>query len=477
MYNHENQYRCTIVRGKSQSEMDDLLPLYAKIIDSICPCDVKNFKSAFDNAIRPFLKAKEKDRKDPTQKTLDNHRTENAGTLFGMYYTADDGKVYVSKRTLKFLSDSDTPAFFKDICYKMQFPNECQKWQYLKDRIYNKINVRQFPFLLKVMLLAKSNNITLTSREIGYYILNSLDVLQGIANPLEVYDAIITDRNNSIERDIIVPDKERSYNWQHIMEQINLLEFANLVIIDKDEVSLNPNETRVIELFAKEYNRKPIFDVYSYDLSTVSDRKQFFSEWEEYFSALSDKEKLFDTTAEALGVTIEVSGEEASEHGQTSTVEIGDEGERYVYEYEKRRVSAFNFRLAGKVVHLGKTRGLGYDIQSVVAETGDNAEFVKYIEVKATKRVTAPDLTKSDWIDTLNITRNEWVAAQQWGRSYSIYRVYFIRNAVVMFVFTDIAQKCSDNVITAVPMTYRIDFNNNAVDREIRELAGGVVDV
>ncbi|MCL2051747.1 MAG: DUF3883 domain-containing protein [Lachnospiraceae bacterium] len=454
--------------------MDDLLPLYAKIIDSICPCASEDFKTAFDNAIRPFLKANEKDKKDPSQKTLDNHRTEIAGTLFGMYYTADDGKVYISNRTLKFLADGDTPAFFKDICYKMQFPNGCQNWNYLKKRIENKINIRQFPFLLKVMLLAKGNNINLTTREIGYYILNSLDVLQGIANPLEVYDAIISDRINFIERDIIVPGKDHSYNWQHINEQLNLLEFANLVILDKGYIYPNPNEMKTIDFFAAEYNQKPLFDVYSYDLSTVKSRKQFFSDWKEYFSALSGKEKLFDTTVEALGVTIKVSGDE---NGQTPAFEIGDEGERYVYEYEKKRVTAFNFRLARKVIHLGKTRGLGYDIQSVVAEAGNNAEFVKYIEVKATKRVTAPDLAKSDWIDTLNITRNEWIASQQWGKFYSIYRVYFIRNAVVIFVLTDIAQKCHDNIITAVPMTYRIDFSNNAVDRKIIELVGGVIDV
>ncbi len=29
MYNPESQYRCTIIRGKSQSDMEDLLPLYA----------------------------------------------------------------------------------------------------------------------------------------------------------------------------------------------------------------------------------------------------------------------------------------------------------------------------------------------------------------------------------------------------------------------------------------------------------------
>lgn len=45
----------------------------------------------------------------------------------------------------------------------------------------------------------------------------------------------------------------------------------------------------------------------------------------------------------------------------------------------------FNAHLVNKVLGLGKTKGLGYDIQSVIAEPGDFSEFVKYIEVKSTR--------------------------------------------------------------------------------------------
>ena len=469
MYNHENQYRCDIVRSKSLRNMEDFLEKYAKIISDICPCTEEIFNDIFDKRMRGYL---------GSDKTVDNHRTENALQLLGMYYVAADGNVYASERTLKFLEDMDTPAFFKDVCYKMQFPNGSQTHDTFKERIENNISIRQFPFLLKVMLLAKSNNVILTKKEIGYYILNSLDVLQNKASPLEVYDAIIIDRKNGVKRDI--KTRNPAWDWQHITGQIALLELANLVVVERKEIALQLSEITTIELFAQEYNQQPAFDVYSFgDLNDSEVYKKLRIAWNKYFSTLSDKVGLFNTTAEALGVTIEIApDEEVGDDERPSTVEIGDEGERYVYEYEKRRVTAFNFRLAGKVIYFGKKRGLGYDIQSVIAEKGDNAEFVKYIEVKATtKRITAPDLTKDDWIDTLNITRNEWIAARQWGQSYSIYRVYFIRNSVVMFILTDIAKKCDDNIITAVPMTYRIDFSNNAVDFEIREVAGGVTDV
>ena len=74
MYDHTKQYRCTIIRGKSQKEMDDFLPVYAKVIDEICPCSESEFESLFNNAFVRFLPESER-----IKKTMDNHRTEIAG--------------------------------------------------------------------------------------------------------------------------------------------------------------------------------------------------------------------------------------------------------------------------------------------------------------------------------------------------------------------------------------------------------------
>ena len=70
-----------------------------------------------------------------------------------------------------------------------------------------------------------------------------------------------------------------------------------------------------------------------------------------------------------------------------------------------------------------------------------DGEFVKYIEVKSTKRLTCPDVNDELWIDTLNITRNEWVAAQQHRDFYSIFRVYFTRDGIHMFILKNPMQK------------------------------------
>lgn len=466
MYDHTKQYRCTIIRGKSQKEMDDFLPVYAKVIDEICPCLESNFESLFNNAFKRFLPESER-----IKKTMDNHRTEISGKLFGMYYIADDGWVYESERTQKFLEDNDQPAFFKDICYKMQFPNGTQKvGTTVRQRVEDCICIRPNAFLLKLLLVAKDANVSITKREIGYYVLNSLDVLQGNASPYEVLEQIVKDQKDGAERTIAVPGKASSYNWQHINEQMNYLELANLIRFSDDKrILLNTNETDTIELFAADYNKKPEFDVYSYNLDTLDGRKQFQLAWDYYFSHVSTVSDKFTTSASALLFDENEQENEPKEQPKTTTnlTAFGDEGESIVFEYEKNRVSAFNKRLANKVLSLGRTKGLGYDIQSVIAEPGDMAEFVRYIEVKSTKRLTCPDVNDDLWVDTLNITRNEWVAAQQHGEYYSIFRVYFTRDGISMFVISNVASKLRDGRMTAVPMTYRVDFSNSSVDNVI----------
>ena len=466
MYDHTKQYRCTIIRGKSQKEMDDFLPVYAKVIDEICPCSVEDFEVLFNNAFKKYLP--ESDR---IKKTMDNHRTEISGKLFGMYYQAEDGKVYISERTQKFLQDFDQPAFFKDICYKMQFPNGSQKvGTTVQQRVNDKICIRPYAFLLKLLLIARKANIDITKREVGYYVLNSLDVLQGKASPYEVIEQIEKDKKNNIERTIHTAGKASSYNWQHINEQMNYLELANLIrITDDKRVILNTNELETIELFAKKYDQKPDFNVYSYNLGTIDGRKDFQFDWDYYFSKISDIAKNFTTPAVALTFDEDRTDDKTTNrpNNTQNLTALGDEGESVVYEYEKSRVSAFNKRLVNKVLALGKTKGLGYDIQSVIAEPGDFAEFVKYIEVKSTKRYTCPNVNDSLWLDTLNMTRNEWVAAQQHGKFYYIYRVYFTRNGIYIFVIANVADKINNGLMMSVPITYRIDFSNTSVDNVI----------
>ena len=88
--------------------------------------------------------------------------------------------------------------------------------------------------------------------------------------------------------------------------------------------------------------------------------------------------------------------EQKAQGGATkSTVDLGDEGEALVFRFEQERVRKYKERLVNKVLLLGKTKGLGYDISSIEAdENPQKPEFARYIEVKSTKRVTTPKFDK-----------------------------------------------------------------------------------
>lgn len=474
MYDHRKQLKCAIIRACAISDVDNLLPKYATVIDNLCPCTKEEFEKGFNDAFREYAisRARNKSNESAIKKTLDNHRTEVSGSLFGMHYEVD-GIVYSSERNKKFLEDNDQPAFFKDWLLKMQFPNGMQKSQTYLKMVEEKLCCHPYSILLRVLEYARRSNIVLLKQELGYYIFNSEDVLKGNATANEVFDQIMNDKRGGIPpRKIIIPDGESTSYDQHVGDQLKYLQLANLIYIDGQEVKINLHEMKSINRFIELIDKPLGFDVYKYDLSNVENRKRFETDWAIYYGQLS---KYADDLATPVESLLLPADEEPKEPKRTNNkIELGDEGEVFVLNFEKNRVSKFNVHLVNKVLGLGKTKGLGYDIQSVIAEAGEYSEFVKYIEVKSTKRVTAPNLKDGVWTDTINITRNEWIAAMQHKEFYSIYRVYFIRGGVVMYVINNPYQKKMDNIIDVVPLTYRVDFHNDSIDESYKEVNSNV---
>lgn len=435
-----HQYRCTIVRGKGQSEIEDYLPAYAKILSDICPCKVESFPSKFNKILSKSIPmAKEK--------TLSNHRTEIAGKLFGMYYL-DKTFVRISERTKKLLEDSDLPSFFKDVCFKFQFPNGMDSPATLLERFEKNICLRPIVFILQAISYAHSKKNTLTRSELGYYALNCLPVLQGKVNHKIVVDKILDDRKKGRTKTL----NSGSYSRQHITEIFNYIELANLIKIDKDAVYLNNSESRALEIFlAADYRNLP-FNVYDYNLNNKDERAGLYSEWSIYYAKPSHKNwDIFETKASALTSEINFDG-----ISMTDVAQIGDDGEKLVYQYEKKRIQAINSRWADKVKIVGGTRGLGYDVHSIRGE-GDKPSRAVHIEVKSTKRKTIPE----NIADSLTLTRNEWQAAEQYGEDFWIYRVYLTANGVYVYPIRNVVGLAESGKIYAEPLQYRIDFKGS----------------
>lgn len=462
MFNPDIQYRCTIIRGKAQKELDNLLPAYANIITEICPCTKEDFDKNFNDELSKIIYKEKFDLLDENnQKTIRNHITEIAGKLFGLYYF-NQNFIYEGESNKKLLEDNDQPAFFKNLCLNFQFPNGTQKIQTIVERIEDNIKFKPFHFLLSLILLAKKNNVILTKDEIAYYVLNAKQVLQGNVSIDEVLAVILKDRKNNTSKKLEVT----SFNTQHIREQLNLLALANLIFIDGDLVALNQAETNTINLFISELNEPLKFDIYKYDLSIDEEKKAMYSEWSEYFAKISVEDyELISTSIEALQ-RVEVEKVVIPKKGTNHAI-LGDEGEEYVFTLEKSRVTATHPRLGNKVLLLGNQRGLGYDISSVEAsENIEEPEFARFIEVKSTKRITEPDLQDTTWVDTINLTRKEWIAAKQYRTAYNIYRVYFTPNATIVRKINDPFDKNENGIITVLPTLYRMDFGSQSIDKQ-----------
>ena len=241
---------------------------------------------------------------------------------------------------------------------------------------------------------------------------------------------------------------------------------SNLIFIEGDLVVLNQAETNTINLFISELNEPLKFDIYKYDLSIDEEKKAMYSDWSEYFGKIAVKDyKLISTSIEALQ-RVEVEKVVIPKKGTDHTI-LGDEGEEYVFTLEKNRVTATHPRLTNKVLLLGNQRGLGYDISSVEAnENIEEPEFARFIEVKSTKRITEPDLQDTTWIDTINLTRKEWIAAKQYRTAYNIYRVYFTPNATIVRKINDPFDKNENGIITVLPTLYRMDFGSQSIDKQ-----------
>ena len=324
------------------------------------------------------------------------------GVLLNLFYPVFDNDaneiiIHESESCRYLIDHSDFPTFFKNLCLNFQFPNGEKKATVVKDEVDLGIKIKPFCYVIKLLFIAQSNKQLLSKQEIGYYVLNNLDVLRGKVPAQEVYDRIMSDRRDGVKRNKLSGSNE----WQHIKEQFNLLELANLIEHDSERIWLNSEESNAIAFFIKSLNF-PYFDVHSYNLSTIDGRKLMLHEWKEYNGHFNKELLASDISSISISTRDEL---KAAKTAIKSTTDLGDEGEAFVFKLEQDRVRAYKERLVNKVLLLGKTKGLGYDIASIEAdENPHNPEFARYIEVKATKRTTRPSFNQT-WADSLNITQ------------------------------------------------------------------------
>ncbi len=472
MYVPENQYRCTIIRGKSQTDMEDLLPLYANMVHKLCPCEEESFrKSCFKILSKALFNTDTYDLlSDSNQKTIKNHFTEIAGVLLGLYYPSKDDSnityIYESESCKYLVENNDYPTFFKNICLNYQFPNGAKKINAVEEELSHNIRLKPFCYVVSLLYYAQSqpNKVLLTKQEIGYYVLNNLDVLQGKVPYAEVYSRIIEDRKNKVKREKMSGSKD----WQHIKEQFNLLELANIIETDSTYIWLNKNESDSIALFLKYLNQFK-FDAYKYNLEIKEEKELYYEDWKVAYGSFNKELLNVHTTFENEVVIIGKEEQKVLGSATKSSIDLGDEGEALVFKLEQERIRNYKERLVNKVLLLGKIKGLGYDISSIEAnENPTKPEFARYIEVKSTKRLTEPSFDEK-WMDSVNLTAKEWVAAEQYGEYYNIYRVYFTKNKTFVIRINNPFKKSIEGNIEVYPTMYQMNFDSKVIEKRYEE--------
>lgn len=469
-------YRCTIIRGKAQQEMDDMLPFYATAINQLCPMDEDEFKKCFRDMIsQKFFGASFDKVSKARQKRIDNHRTEIAGKHLGLYRHTSSGIVVPTESCQMVLARLDQPAFFKNLCLNFQFPNFTQKIQTVVQRVKDGISFKPYHFILALLQEAEKNHVILSIQHFAYYVLSSIDVLRGGVTPKTVMARILEDHSKGIRKKV----PSGSKNMQHIREQFNMLELANLITVKGSSVYLNHGEESIINKFVNELTKPLGYDIRSYNLSLHKEANKAELAWEEYYGALHCSYAELNTTASALAGETPVKGtpqggglvKAKKLHLGESTQEIGEDGESFAFAYEHERIAKYYPQLAKtKVFRVGDRKGLGYDINSIEGhDNPKNPEKQRFIEVKATKRTTEPSFSEAFDDRGVNVTYTEWQALQDFGSSYMFYLVYITKQGKYLYRIVDPSAKEKSGVLRFRAPIYEMTYNQDAIEKIYEE--------
>ena len=422
--NNDKLFRCAfITRGRGQGQIDELLPEWARIVLKHSDSNELEFNKSVDRELVRLAGGVE-------AKTAANYRTETLGKILGLYYTTPDKRVFASERAERLVKTSDQFQFFKDLVCKIQVPSGISKNAVLF--IKKRIAFMPASFVLQCLQEAEKNGSTfITKQEIFWFVLSNLDVLQGKVLASDIAKEIIRQRKEWKFKKYL----EGSRETQHANEMINLLKYANLINIEgkNGNISLNKTEKRDIEIIIK-YAKSGIgFQAYEYSMGSPGDFKKYEQDWEKYFASPCFKdEKVFATDLEKSFGPVEVErfdDDDSIEFDEISTKEIGDTGERYVFDWERRKVQKHMPEERRRVHLLSHLRGIGFDVQSVRVDAGPDHDDYIYIEVKTTPRATRPQ----NLCHSASLTENEYKAARQHGENYFIYKVYLTPNGKHIF--------------------------------------------
>ena len=449
-------YRCAfIVRGRAQSSLDDLIPAFALAVEESTPQPRKDFILKMRSQIQSLVPGGLDD------KTAANYRTETIGQILGMYYYDEFDVAQIAPRTRRYIETQDQVQFFKNICCQIQAPSGMSKLA--NEFMKSGVKIWPISYLIKTLRAAKEKTHypSLSKKELNCFVFSNLDALCGKVNPEDVVKQIADYRR----RKIPVPIDGGSNSAQHSNEVINLAKYANLISIKGDMVELNYSETNDADIIIGYQTEKNRFNVDKYDLDIQNGWKTFKLDWTKHYAQLpfpEDPEAFSSKGNRWVPEPIEVPDETIAlpklglpkhvtppteapiaiargtpipydEPVEITANEIGETGEQYIFVQEQRRVKKTHGSEHNRVKRVGMTKGLGYDVHSILAEKGHSqleCENAIFIEVKSEFRSSPP---KDTFV--ANLTANEFKAARQFKDTFYVFKVFLVGPAESQKVF------------------------------------------
>ncbi len=451
MYKTPDNYfsRHAFPRGRLLTKIEDDLTIFVQLISSLSHSKKEVFEREFDaQYTTPHA---------VSEKTIKNHRTEMI-SLFGLTIETEDGFVEASARASLLVDSQNFQLFFKTFCSRFQFPNAINKSQETTKQIENGVRFRPAAFILQLLKEGDQRygkGFKVGGSEISNLIFNDLRVTTGKISPAQLLESLVNLRGEEIQF-----DGDSKHN-QHGREFLGYMFLAGLLDSDDERKTffLNTKEISAIDYII---SSDLFFEFPESYVTNAQVRKDVQLEWDIWYGDVNqiEQKKLassgqtFDELGGSVITPTESTTTETSESTSTPTGlhkrQIGDIGEKIVFEYEVEQIQKIRPDKLGVVKIVSNDTSLGYDIQSVQFE---DVSKKKLIEVKTTIRTFMPE---SDIMTFFPMSANEWETAKNYGDLYFIYRVFLTRDEAKIFVIQNpVEHEKLANVILE-PLQYRV---------------------
>lgn len=415
-------------------------------------------KSQFDSLLDQIIK--ETSAEPLVEKTIRNQRTEMI-RLFGLVKYVDS-TAYPGKRLSSLSQTQDIPMFFKSFCKQFQFPGGFLKPDRICEMALAGVEFKPAKYILTLLKNGESRfgSFAISAAETTHFIFNDKRVTVGNEHTSAILDRIMEIRKTREELD------KTSDVVRYARDFLNYMVEANLLDELEGMYRINPKEGKAIHSIVSDkgffHGFKEVFKPDgTWDTETF---RKIDAQWMEWFADSVEDETLETPTIALVKDDTKLPDEwtkirqllEKRDPNVRATAlkELGDEGEKIVYEHEKGTVQQKRPDLVSHVRIVSDNTLLGYDVLSL----HDSEERrKKYIEVKTTKKnyetnVPIPFI----------ITINEWTVAKQLGDDYFVYRVTITKEGVSIFAIQNPVLRHDEGNLIIEPTAYKVTYSSKS---------------